>query len=131
MLLAVQSAIDLTEAQQLDLMHLRRLLYGRLGQLLRERKALLSRVHSDTLDPYWTRETVPGAAQVAEQLKANGIAEYKTYMQFASTFFRGVSSPCDVSTSMGSSIHGASRYPRKARATLHALAHVCVSARHD
>ncbi len=90
--IAVQSAIDFSEAQQLDLMHLRRLFYGRLGQLLRERKAMLSRVPSDTLDPYWAQEAAPGAGQVTEQLKANGIAEYKTYMQFAATFCRGVGS---------------------------------------
>lgn len=88
----MQTFIDLTEAQQADLMHLRRLFYGRLGQLLRERKELLSKVHTDITHVTWTPDTVPGTAEVADQLRANGIAEYKTYMQFASTFFRGVCS---------------------------------------
>ena len=93
----MQAAIDLTEAQQLDLMHLRRLFYGRIGQLLRERKTLLARVDTDTKE-LWAQQSPPGSADIAKQLRANGLAEYRTYMQFASTFFRGVRQLCSCNT---------------------------------
>jgi hypothetical protein len=88
---AAQAAIDLTEPQQLDLMHLRRIFYGRLGQLLRERKQLLSKLSGDTSDLYRTIEAVPESADIAPRLRENGLAEYRAYCQFASAFFRGVS----------------------------------------
>lgn len=88
---AAQAAIDLTEPQQLDLMHLRRIFYGRLGQLLRERKQLLSKLSGDTSDLYRTIEAVPESTDIAPQLRDNGLAEYRVYCQFASAFFRGVS----------------------------------------
>lgn len=80
-----QAAVDLSEAQQLDLMHLRRLFYCRLGSLLRERKALLRKIGGDSKDLYLTGDAMPGAAtDIAEQLRANGISEYRcdadTYM---------------------------------------------------
>lgn len=76
-----QAAVELTEAQQLDLMHLRRLFYCRLGALLRERKALLCKAGSDSTELCWTiGDAVPAAAaEVAEQLRANGIAEYRCH----------------------------------------------------
>ena len=85
-----QAAIDLSEAQQLDLMHLRRIFYGRLGQLLRERKQLLSQVAGDTSDVYRAIEAVPAFDDVAQHLRDNGLAEYRAYCQLASAFFRGV-----------------------------------------
>lgn len=85
-----QAAVELTEAQQQDLMLLRCLFYGRMGQLLRERRSLLSKVQDSSGGSYWNREPVQGAAEIAQQLRSNGIEEYRTYMQFASTFFRGV-----------------------------------------
>lgn len=85
-----QAAIDLSEGQQLDLIHLRRIFYGRLGQLLRERKQLLSQVAGDTSDVYRAMEAVPEFKDVAQHLRDNGLAEYRAYCQFASAFFRGV-----------------------------------------
>ncbi len=72
-------------------MHLRRIFYGRLGQLLRERKQLLSKVSGDSSDLYRTIEAVPESTDIAPQLRDNGLAEYRAYCQFASAFFRGVS----------------------------------------
>jgi len=40
----VQATMDFTPSQKKDLLQLRRLLYGRTGQLLRERQALLNRM---------------------------------------------------------------------------------------
>ena len=82
--------MNLTEDQQLDLMHLRALFYSRLGQLLRERRELLCKIDQDSDDSPWTQATAPEYADIAKQLRANGLAEYRTYMQFASTFFKGV-----------------------------------------
>ncbi len=40
----VQATVDFTPSQEKDLLQLRRLLYSRTGQLLRERQALLNRM---------------------------------------------------------------------------------------
>lgn len=84
----LQATKNLTDDQVRDLLHLRRLFYGRMGQLMRERKWLLSQV-SDIGDSSPTG--VPSLDQLAQQLKLNGALEYNAYTQFASTFFRGVS----------------------------------------
>ena len=75
-------------------MHLRRIFYGRLGQLLRERKQLLSQLSGDSSDLYRTIEVVPESTDIAPRLRDNGLAEYRAYCQFASAFFRGVSLLC-------------------------------------
>ena len=76
-------------------MHLRRLFYSKVGQLCRERKALLSHMANEQdvganigLDDVSVR--LSEVSDFAEQLRANGADEYKTYMQFSSAFSRGV-----------------------------------------
>ncbi len=77
-------------------MHLRLLFYSRIGQLCRERKALLRHMADEQdvganigLDDVSVR--LSEVSDLAEQLRANGADEYRTYMQFSSAFSRGVS----------------------------------------
>ncbi len=79
-------------------MHLRLLFYSRIGQLCRERKALLRHMADEQdvganigLDDVSVR--LSEVSDLAEQLRANGADEYRTYMQFSSAFSRGVSLP--------------------------------------
>ena len=99
-----------TQDQTKDLMHLRQLFYSKVGQLCRERKALLCQMADEQdvganigLDDVSVR--LSEVSDLAEQLRANGADEYRTYMQFSSAFSRGVccflirstcSSMCDV-----------------------------------
>ena len=80
-------------------MHLRRLFYSKVGQLCRERKALLHHMADEQdaganigLDDVSVR--LSEVSHLAEQLRANGADEYKTYMQFSSAFSRGVRLNC-------------------------------------
>lgn len=84
-----------TQDQTKDLMHLRQLFYSKVGQLCRERKALLCQMADDQdvganigLDDVSVR--LSEVSDLAEQLRANGADEYRTYMQFSSAFSRGV-----------------------------------------
>lgn len=83
--------MELTEEQQVDLMLLRRLFYGKLGALRRERKVLLQQV------PTETSETAPDASErlatitsAAQQLHDNSAAEFKMFMQLTAAYRRGV-----------------------------------------
>ena len=45
----MQSAVDLTEAQQRDMLYLRRLFFSKLGQLARERKDMIGKLPTDPM----------------------------------------------------------------------------------
>ena len=83
--------MDLTEAQIQDLLYLRRLFCGKIGQLGRARKELMSRMPSEAIGLCHASDKLEEVTSIAEQLTANGSEEYRTYMQFASSFYRGVS----------------------------------------
>ncbi|KAL0023825.1 hypothetical protein WJX77_009006 [Trebouxia sp. C0004] len=82
--------VDLTEAQIQDLLYLRRLFCGKIGQLSRARKELMSELPSDSIGNCHASDKLEEVTNLAEQLRANGSEEYRTYMQFASSFYRGV-----------------------------------------
>lgn len=91
----VQTVLQYTEEQVLDLMHLRRLFYGKIGQLCRERKSLLKQMSCEQevgpgigLDDVSVR--LSEVSDLAERLQGNGADEYRTYMQFTAAFLRGV-----------------------------------------
>lgn len=86
-----QVTVDLTEAQIQDLLYLRRLFCGKIGQLSRSRKELMSKLPSDSIGICHASDKLEEVTNLAEQLRANGSEEYRTYMQFASSFYRGVS----------------------------------------
>lgn len=82
--------VDLTEAQIQDLLYLRRLFCGKIGQLSRSRKELMGKLPSDSIGICHASDKLEEVTNLAEQLRANGSEEYRTYMQFASSFYRGV-----------------------------------------
>ena len=91
----MQAVVAYTPEQVTDLMRLRQLFYSKVGQLCRERKALLRHMADEQdvganigLDDVSVR--LSEVSDLAEQLRANGANEYKTYMQFSSAFSRGV-----------------------------------------
>lgn len=88
----LQDALQLTSAQQRDVLQLRRLFYGKLGALGRERRALLTQVPSGAAETAASISNQLGQfAEAAGALQDNSDAELKTYMQFLSAFGRGVS----------------------------------------
>ena len=98
--LPLQAVVSYTPEQMKDLTRLRLLFYSKVGQLCRERKALLRYMADEQniganigLDDVSVR--LSEVSDLAEQLRANGADEYRTYMQFSSAFSRGVSLlPC-------------------------------------
>lgn len=95
-----------TEAQEQDLMHLRRLFYGKLGQLARERAALLKKMpaavkEGENREPLsfhsgfrHTADQLALTKEVADQLCANHAEESLVYMGYGFCLFRCVSSKC-------------------------------------
>ena len=73
-----------------DLLYLRRLFCGKIGQLGRDRKNLISQLPSESIGISHASDKLDQVTSLAEQLRANGGEEYRTYMQFASSFYRGV-----------------------------------------
>lgn len=88
---SLQGTIELTEAQVQDLLYLRRLFCGKIGQLGRSRKDLISKLPSENIGICHASDKLEEVTNLAEQLRTNGSEEYRTYMQFASSFYRGVS----------------------------------------
>ena len=92
----LQAVVSYTPEQMKDLLHLRLLFYSQVGQLCRERKALLRYMADEQdvganigLDDVSVR--LSEVSDLAEQLRANSADEYRTYMQFSSAFSRRVS----------------------------------------
>ena len=108
--ICLQVALKFTEAQEQDLMHLRRLFYGKLGQLARERAALLKKMPAacdggENREPLSFHSGFRHAAdqlaltkEVADQLCANHAEEGLVYMGYGFCLFRCVSNK-HVSTS--------------------------------
>ena len=86
----LQLALELTEAQQRDMMHLRRLLFSNLGQLYRERKAWLSKLSTASVGLCEASDKLAEMTDAAEMLRSSGAEELSIYMQFSSAFFGGV-----------------------------------------
>ena len=72
-------------------MYLRRLFCGKIGQLGRSRKDLISKLPSESIGISHASDKLEEVTNLAERLRANGNEEYRTYMQFASSLYRGVS----------------------------------------
>lgn len=100
---AMQVALKYTEAQEQDLLHLRRLFYGKLGQLARERAALLSKMPavcsvsdregsvSFHLGYRHVTDQLALTKEVSDQLCANHAEESSVYMAHGFCLFRCVS----------------------------------------
>ena len=87
----LQTALRLTEAQQSDMLHLRKLFYAKVGAVRRERAGLWPKVPVEvagtaadaTIKTFLT-------SSLARQLQESGAAEFRATMQFGSAFDRGV-----------------------------------------
>ena len=74
------------------MMHLRQLLFSKLGQIYRDRQALLSKMPTDADGVCICSDKLAEMTDSAEQLRNSGAEELNTYMQSSSAFFRGVKS---------------------------------------
>ena len=101
--IVTQVALQYTEAQEQDLLHLRRLFYGKLGQLARERAALLSKMPAacnvvENNEPIsfhlgyrHVADQFALTKEVSDQLCANNAEESLVYMSHGFCLFRCVS----------------------------------------
>ncbi len=83
-----------TESQVRDLLHLRRLYYGKMGQLYRQRKDLRSEVPlacMGEVENICATHNYTLLSNLAEKLRQNA-AEYSVFVQSFCAIFRGVSS---------------------------------------
>lgn len=80
-----------TEAQQQDLMLLRRLFYGKLGVLARERRECLRRVPlGAAMTDHEVNSRLAEVVATAQELRDITAAEFQTKLQFTSAYQRGV-----------------------------------------
>ena len=96
----VQAAMNYSENQQQDILHLRRLFYGKLGQLSRARAAIMdqmpaavqpSPVPPFSLDMKSTTNKLADTQEWADQLCANRAEESRAYLFCTICLSRGVS----------------------------------------
>jgi len=92
----MQATMQHSDPQIQDLLYLRQLFYGKLGQLARERTALLSNMTCYKIDESHISDKVAQLTQWSEQLRENAAEEHQIYKRFSSAFYRGVrlSFPC-------------------------------------
>ncbi len=87
----LQAAMQFTEAQQQDLMLLRRLFYGKLGVLARERKECLKRMpFGAATTAHEVNSRLAEVVTIAQELHDITAAEFQTKLQFTSAYRRGV-----------------------------------------
>ena len=96
----MQAALNYTDSQQQDVLHLRRLFYGKRGQLARERAAILEQLPAACkpaqsqpfhLDIRNTAAKLAEATQFADQLSANRLQETQAFMSCGLCLYRCVS----------------------------------------
>lgn len=83
-----------TESQVRDLLHLRRLYYGKMGQLYRQRKELRSQVPlacMGEVESICATDNYTLLSSLAEKLRVNAAEEYSVFVQSFCAIFRGVS----------------------------------------
>ncbi len=85
-----QATMQHSDPQIQDLLYLRQLFYGKLGQLARERTALLSHMTCYKIDESHISDKVTQLTHWSEQLRENAAEEHQSYKQFSSAFYRGV-----------------------------------------
>ena len=84
--------MQFTEAQQKDLMLLRRLFYGKLGVLARQRRDCLLRMpYAAAATEHEVSNRLSEVVTVAQELVDITAAERQTRLQFTSAYRRGVS----------------------------------------
>lgn len=94
--MCTQPRIGYSEAQVKDLLHLRRLYYGKLGQLYRQRKELRSQVPlacMGEVEGICATHNYTLLSSLAEKLRVNAADEYSVFLQSFCAIFRGVGVP--------------------------------------
>ena len=86
----MQESMQYTERQVQDIMYLRRLFYHKLGQLARERQALLHNMMHNRMDMGHVSDKLTETDRWSIELRENGAEEYRAYLQFLSVYMRGV-----------------------------------------
>ncbi|DBA86532.1 hypothetical protein WJX79_003462 [Trebouxia sp. C0005] len=85
------AAMQFTEAQQQDLMLLRRLFYGKLGVLARERKECLKRMpFGAATTAHEVNSRLAEVVTIAQELHDITAAEFQTKLEFTSAYRRGI-----------------------------------------
>ncbi|DBA98702.1 TPA: hypothetical protein ACH3X1_014478 [Trebouxia sp. C0004] len=85
------AALELTEAQKGDIMHLRKLFYSKLGALSRHRKELQQQVPVGALESsLHASARLAGIISIAQQLHDSAATEFKVFMQLTSAYRRGI-----------------------------------------
>ena len=79
-----------TDSQTQDWLHLRELFYFKIGQLARERKALLINMTQYQMDMGHVSDKLTQMTKWSDHLRENGAEEYRSYCMFATAFLRGV-----------------------------------------
>ncbi len=87
----LQVPLNFSANQIDDLLWIRRLFHCKLGQLARERRAVVHQMTQSQVDLCHPSEKLSGLTDWAERLKQNGMEEYRTFHQFAVALLRGVS----------------------------------------
>ncbi len=79
-----------TDSQTQDWLHLRQLFYFKIGQLARERKALLINMTQCETDMDHDSDKLTQMTQWSDLLRENSAEEYRSYAMFGTAFLRGV-----------------------------------------
>ena len=88
----MQTAMELSESQIADILHLRKLLYCKQGQLARERQALVAKMDAVSVcNIEGIGEKFAQLSQCSEQLQNNGAEEYRIWVEFGGAYHAGVS----------------------------------------
>jgi len=96
----MQAATNFTESQQQDMLHLRRLFFGKLGQLSRVRAAIMKQMPAAVqpspvlpfnLDFKSTANKLAETKEWADQLCANRAEESRAFLTCGFCLYRGVS----------------------------------------
>ena len=89
----LQVRLSYTDSQVRDLLHLRRLYYGKMGQLYRQRKELRSQVPlacMGDVDTICATDNYTKLSDLAEKLRLNAAEEYSVFVQSFCAVLRGV-----------------------------------------
>lgn len=85
-----QAHLQHTDSQTQDWLHLRQLFYHKVGQLARERKALLANMTQNKVEMSHVSDKLARMTSWSDQLRNNGKEEHRAYLQFQTAFYRGV-----------------------------------------
>ena len=90
-MLAMQPTLEFTDGQVADILHLRRLLYCKQGQLARQRKALLDEMAGVGVGAIErVGEKFSQLTLCSTQLRQNGAEEYQIWVEFGCAYHAGV-----------------------------------------